>query len=268
MTPAPARPLAAFATSLPGDFATVLHSIAALGFTHVDVVAEIDRPDAHLHALADSGLLVSCAALGRNLPAGHALDTADVGVRRATVDLLRRQLADAAHLGATTAYLVPGLRMEESALACFAEACALLADFAAGRMIRLCIEHSPGRALSTAAQTLAWLRQIGHENLALLLDVGHCLLSAEDPAAWVRATGDRLGYVHLDDNDGISDLHWTLFAGRLTQRQLADTIAALDEIGYRGALALELNPANPDPIEALRDGRAIVFGMMNEDRGI
>jgi sugar phosphate isomerase/epimerase len=97
----------------------------------------------------------------------------------------------------------------------------------------------------------------------LLLDVGHCLLSGEDAAACLRQAGERLGYVHLDDNDGISDLHWPLFAGRLTRMQLADTIAALSEIGYRGALALELNPANSDPLEALRDGKAIVIGMMN-----
>jgi hypothetical protein len=35
-------------------------------------------------------------------------------------------------------------------------------------------------------------------------------------------------------------------------------ITALREIGYRGALALELNPTNSDPIEALRDGKRIV----------
>ena len=35
--------LAAFATSLPGEFSAVLGQIAALGFTHVDVVAEIEN---------------------------------------------------------------------------------------------------------------------------------------------------------------------------------------------------------------------------------
>jgi hypothetical protein len=44
----------------------------------------------------------------------------------------------------------------------------------------------------------------------------------------------------------------------LTPQQLTDTLRALGEIGYRGALALELNPANPDPLDALRDGKGIV----------
>jgi len=251
-------PVAAFATSLPGDFAAVLAEIAAFGFAHVDLVAEVERPAEHREALADSGLLVSCMALGRNLPAGHTLDAADVGVRRATLELLRRQLADAARLGATTAYLVPGFDLAESALTCFAEGCVLLADDAAAYQIRLCVEHIPGRALPTAARTLDWLEQVGHARLGLLLDVGHCLISNEDAAAVVRRAGGRLGYVHLDDNDGAGDLHWPLLTGRLTQQQLADVMVALRAIHYRGALALELNPANPKPSDALREGKALV----------
>ncbi len=251
-------PLAAFATSLPGDFAAVLADIAALGFTHVDLVAEVDRPAHHLEAIADSGLLVSCLAVGRNLPPGHTLDAIDAGVRRATLTLLQRQVADAARLGATMVYLVPGFENRATALACFAEGCALLADFAAGRMVRLCVEHVPGRALPSAATTLDWLERLGHPHLGLLLDVGHCLISSEDAAAVVKRAGQRLGYVHLDDNDGVGDLHWPLLGGRLTEQQLADTMTALREMGYRGALSLELNPANPNPAAALSDGKSIV----------
>lgn len=254
----PAWPLAAFSTSLPGELTVVLPQIAALGFTHVDLVAELDRPAEHVEALAHSGLIVSCMALGRNLPAGHTLDAADVGVRRATLELLRRHVADAARLGATTAYLVPGMRADETALSCFADGCASLADHAAGRMVRLCVEHVPDRALPAAARTLDWLESIGHTNLGLLLDVGHCLISGEDAAAIIRRAGGRLGYVHLDDNDGMGDLHWPLFTGKLTQQQLMDVMAALGEIDYQGALSLELNAGNPEPALALRDGKAIV----------
>lgn len=258
LMPTPDWPLSAFATSLPGDFAAALADIAALGFTHVDLVAEMDRPAEQSEALADSGLIVSCLALGRNLPPGHTLDAAAVDVRRATLALLQRQLADAARLGATTVYLVPGLDSSATALAYFAEGCALLADSAAAYRIRLCIEHVPGRALPTVTRMLDWLRQAGHDGLGMLLDVGHCLISGEDAATAVRQSGERLGYVHLDDNDGVGDLHWPLFQGRLTQPQLAATLSALRAIGYQGALSFELNPANPAPIEALRAGKQIV----------
>lgn len=257
-------PLAAFATSLPGAFATVLDQIAALGFHHVDLVAEIDRHPEQREALADSGLLVSCMALGRNLPAGHNLDAAAVGVRRATLDLLQRQVADAAQLGATTAYLVPGFDSSATALSCFAEGCTLLADYAAAHRIRLCVEHVPGRALATAAATLGWLDHVGHPHLGLLLDVGHCLISGEDAAAIVQRAAKRLGYVHLDDNDGIGDLHWPLLTGRLTRKQLTDGIMALRNIRYRGALSLELKPTTSDPIAALRDGKRIVERLIRD----
>jgi sugar phosphate isomerase/epimerase len=251
-------PVAAFATSLPGDFTSAVTQIAALGFTHVDLVADIERPHEQREALADSGLIVSCMALGRNLPPGHALDATDVAVRRATVALLQRQVIDAAQLGATTAYVVPGFDTSTTALSYFAEGCTLLADYAAARGIRPCVEHAPGRALSTAVQTLKWLEQVGHPHLGLLLDVGHCLLSNEDAAEVVRQAGARLAYVHLDDNDGIGDLHWPLFTGRLTLEQLARTIEALRDIRYRGALCLELSPSTSDPAEALREGKVNV----------
>jgi sugar phosphate isomerase/epimerase len=251
-------PLAAFATSLPGAFASVVGQIAALGFSYVDLVAEVDRPAEQREVLADSGLLVSCLSLGRQLPLGHSLDAADVGVRRATLALLQRQVADAAQLGATTAYLVPGFENSEPAMTSFAEGCALLAEYAAACRVHLCVEHVPGRSLPTASATLDWLQRVGSPHLGLLLDVGHCLISGEDAAAIVQRAGKRLVYVHLDDNDGIGDMHWPLFAGRLTQQQLSDMMTALGAIKYQGALSLELNPMTADPVEALRDGKRIL----------
>ncbi len=251
-------PLAAFATSLPGDFASVLGQIASLDFSHVDLVAESDRPAEQREVLADSGLLVSCLSLGRQLPNGRSLDAADVGIRRATLSLLQRQITDASQLGATTAYLVPGFDSSEVAMTYFAEGCALLAEYAAARRVRLCIEHVPGRSLPTVAATLDWLQRVGSPHLGLLLDVGHCLLSGEDAADMVQRASERLGYVHLDDNDGIGDLHWPLFTGRLTPKQLADVMAALRKIGYQGALSLELNSTTANPIGALREGKRIV----------
>lgn len=257
-------PLSVLLPSLPLDFPTAVAQAAALGFHHVDVVAVEERPAADLEALAEAGVIVCCASLGRGLPPGHGLDAGDLGVRRATLAALERQLADAARLGATCAYLVPGLPGDPQARTYLAEGCALLADYAAQRMVRLAVEHTPGRTLPDAAGTLDFLDGVGHANLGLLLDVGHCLLSGEDPAAVVRQAGPRLAHVHLDDNDGIGDLHWSLLTGKLTEQQLRELGVAMRDSGYRGGLTLELNPANADPVAALRDSKAIaerlIFG--------
>jgi sugar phosphate isomerase/epimerase len=250
--------LSATLSSLPLDFEPSLRQAMALGFRHVEVTALAERPSQHLDALAESGLLVSSAALGRGLPEGHTLDARSASVRRETLELMKRQVADAARLGATHCYLVPGTDASDAALACFTEACSLLADYAGQRLVRLCVEHFPGRALAGAGQTLDWLDQLNHDNLFLLLDVGHCLISREDPVAIIRQAGRRLGHVHLDDNDGQADLHWPLLAGRLTQATLAAVLAALASERYGGAFVLELNPRNDSPVAALAEGKALV----------
>ncbi len=250
--------VAAMLTSLPLDFEAAARRAAALGFTYVDIVGLAERPAAHREALADAGLLVSCAAVGRGLPDGHTLDADSMPARRAAVEEVKRQIADAAGLGATHCYLVPGLDGGADALHRFADSCTHLADHAAARMVRLCVEHVPGRALATVAATLDWLRELGHDNLSLLLDIGHCLMTNEDAAEAVRRAGPKLGYVHCDDNDGKGDLHWPLLNGALTREGLRDLGAALRSVGYRGPLSLELNPANADPVAALREGKELL----------
>src|SRR5262249_50243983 len=101
-------PLSAMLTSLPLDFGTACARAAELGFTHIDIVALADRPPGHYDALADSALLVACAGVGRDLPSELGLDVAAVARRREAVELVKRQIADAARLGATRAYLVSG----------------------------------------------------------------------------------------------------------------------------------------------------------------
>jgi sugar phosphate isomerase/epimerase len=250
--------LAAFLTSYPGDFATACSAAAASGFTHVDVVARQDRPPQDLEVLADTGLLVSCAALGRGLAPEQVLDAPAVADRRAAVAAVEQQIADAARLGASHVYIVPGIDAGTDALARFAEACGLLAEFARARMIRLCLEHIPGRALPSVATTLDWLERAGPPNCGLLLDVGHCLITNEDPAETIRRGGPRLAYIHLDDNDGVGDLHWPLLTGRLTRETLVNVLAAWAERGDELPLALELNAANPGADDAMRQGKELV----------
>jgi sugar phosphate isomerase/epimerase len=245
-------------TSLPLPFEAAVRRAAALGFRHVDLVAVADRPPSDLEALAETGMVVCCAALGRGLPERQGLDVADRASRQAALDEVKRQVADAARLGATRAYVVPGVDGSAEALARFADTCRLLADFAAQRMVRLCVEHTPGRALPTAAATLAWLERLGHANLGLLLDLGHCLISKEDPETAVVEAGSLLAYVQLDDNDAVNDLHVPLLAGQLTEEELASFLGTLRLHAYSGALALELNPQNEAPETALAEGKALV----------
>ena len=84
-------------------------------------------------------------------------------------------------------------------------------------------------------------------------------MSKEDPAAIISAAGDRLTYVHLDDNDGDDDLHWSLLDGVLTVKALGAIFSALGPSPYSGPASLELNPNLPAPRAALAESRDITL---------
>lgn len=257
-------PLSVMLSSLALDFADAVAAAARLGFSHVDVTALVERPAAHREALAEAGVLVGCAALGRDLPAGVSLDALSLARRREAVQLVERQINDAALLGAICAYIVPPADDQGACRTAYAEASALVAEHAAGRMVRLALEPIPGRLLANAAAALAFLDEVDHANLGLLLDTGHCLIAGEEPAAIARAAGDRLAYVHLDDNDGVGDLHWPLLTGRLKESQLGELFRALADIGYGSGMALELKPGTGDAEMGLRGSKALVDSLLME----
>ena len=107
------------------------------------------------------------------------------------------------------------------------------------------------------------MRAISHPNLYLLFDIGHAQISKEDPAAAIQAAGAQLGYVHLDDNDGVGDLHLGLTDGVLTEGVLQAALAALVNIGYDGEVSLELNPELEDPLTAIKKSREITLAALS-----
>ena len=84
-------------------------------------------------------------------------------------------------------------------------------------------------------------------------------MSGEDPATVIANAGEKLGYVHFDDNDGISDLHLSLLDGVMTDESLLATLRALDAVGYKGAVSLELSPALPKPARALAESHDVLM---------
>ena len=93
----------------------------------------------------------------------------------------------------------------------------------------------------------------------LLFDIGHAQMANENPADMIALAGDRLAYVHLDDNDGENDLHLSLCDGVLTEDVLQSTFTALHSANYTGNMSLELKPDIPEPLDALKRSRTIVL---------
>jgi sugar phosphate isomerase/epimerase len=111
------------------DLARDLPRVVARGFTHVALEARVDRPVSDLEALADAGVIVAAVRLHGDLT------LVDVEARREQLRLLQRQVADAAVLGATVAWLQPN--EGDEARAYFEEGFTLLAEYARARQIQL-----------------------------------------------------------------------------------------------------------------------------------
>jgi len=100
------------------------------------------------------------------------------------------------------------------------------------------------------------LRQWDLANIGVTLDVGHvCAADAGRlPVEFrtlghvVRHVGDKLVHLHVHDYDGGTD-HIEIGAGRI---DFDDLLTALKEIGYRGGMCLEMNPARVGPEGIIR----------------
>ena len=250
--------LAACIWALAGPQEIALTQIADAGFSHIDIrPSGLQTPDLQRRA-KDLGLAISCMAASAEMPAGASLVGDDPQPAR---DHVCRAVEHAALLGATTAYLVPQGDDPDR----FAESLPLLADHAHHAGLKLAVEHFPGTFLPTVPATLEYLEKIGHPNLHLLFDIGHAQIADENPAEMIALAGDRLAYVHLDDNDGKSDLHLGLCDGVLTPDVLRATFAALRSIRYTGNVSLELKSDIPNPLAALKRSRGIASE--NQARG-
>jgi len=127
-----------------------------------------------------------------------------------------------------------------------AAALVALARYAAKAGVRLALEplnRYEADLLNTAEEALAFVAELGEENVGLLLDTFHVNIEEPDPNAAVAQTRGRLWHVHLGDSNreppGRGHFDFAAF------------VAALRQAGYNGYLSAELL-ARPDADAAAR----------------
>ena len=202
----------------------------------------------------------SCIGLSFNMPKSASLDSPYREKRRAALSHIKYGIDQASKSGIDTAYIIPDFSHEH--ISFFNDSLLKSADLAEAAGIKLCVEHFPQRSLPTALKTLKHLQELNHPNLYLLLDVGHLQISNEDPQHIVEIAGKRLGYVHLDDNDGKNDSHWALCTGIMTLNSLKKLVKTLQSSSYSGALSIELNPRLSAPVKALQESLYILQSIL------
>ena len=92
-------------------------------------------------------------------------------------------------------------------------------------------------ACGTSEDFLRHLDVINHPSLTACLDLGHAeMVNCEGAVNMIRALGNRIGCLHVHDNDLYHDLHVFPFVGDADWNAIT---AALREVGYNGAFTFE-----------------------------
>jgi len=85
--------------------------------------------------------------------------------------------------------------------------------------------------LNTVSQGLAFIEEVGSDNIFLHLDTFHMNIEESDPAQAIKLAGDRLGYFHVGESN-----RGYLGSGTIDFARIFD---ALVEVGYSDYLSFE-----------------------------
>jgi sugar phosphate isomerase/epimerase len=198
----------------------------------------------------DAGIQVTSLCLNAHWV--FNLASPDVRIRDIGISLLR-DAVDLAHDLGASAILVPGCDQPESpdtkwALFRDGVMCALARAEQAG--VTLALEAVGKPFLLDTTKLLHMIAACGGSSaLGIYLDVGNATHGGMDPAAEIRAAGQRAALVHVKDWDPPGSGDRRLGAGAV---DFPSAFAALREIGYDRYLVVELPPDAHDPDAAAR----------------
>lgn len=206
---------------------------AGLGVTGVGVVPDADTspisqdPAARARGAEHLAWLVDCAAaLGAEVLAGPFHQP--LGVFTGT--------------GATAEERARGVAAHQE-----------MADRAAAHGLTLAIEplnRFECYFLNTAADSAAYVAEVGRPNFGYLYDTFHANIEERDPIGAIAATAPAIAHVHISEND-----RGAPGSGHI---DIAGTIAALRRAGYDGWLTVEaFGSALPDLAAATRVWRPL-----------
>jgi sugar phosphate isomerase/epimerase len=195
----------------------------------------------------------------------------DPAVRAEAVRYLEACLRLAAEVGAPLVQMLPSGETRLGPLASQAEEWAWSVDGMrtaareAERLgVRICIEplnRYEAYLVTNVSTALAYLDAVGSPWVGTTLDLFHANLEEPDIALAIRAAGPRLWHLHAADTN-----RQGLGRGHL---DLGPPAAALAEIGYAGAVVLEVMPPGPDPFRSIKDAGSptILDGYLRESLG-
>ena len=134
----------------------------------------------------------------------------------------------------------------------FLDGLARVAQIAEEDDVKVLIEPEPGLLVENSRQFKKLMTKIlNPKNIRLNFDIGHFYCVNEDPAKLVLELSDYIEHFHLADI-AHTRIHNHLIPGRgaIDFRSVFD---AIDDIGYRGFVTVELYPYQDNPVDAAKE---------------
>ena len=267
------------ATSILVDYRLpdAIDAVIALGFDGVDVwcgrphLFGRDYPAAEIEGIgkkiAESGL-ETVAVMPAFFRYPFSLSSPVETIRESSVAYMRDCIDNAKSIGAKNTLVVPTKSLhgqtEAEARKTFLYSMEAVCEYARPRGVTLGIEVLQPRLSDFCRRTeqaVDMIRDLGSDNLGVVLDTGHLNLSGESLARAMDCAGERLTQIHINDNNAKEQQNAVPGEGNVDFLAMADL---LRKNKYTGFLSLELGwqySADPEPvlIKALAVAREI-FG--------
>jgi len=282
----PAAPLAlAFSTNayLRFSFAEAVRRLAALGYQGVEIMADVPHAwPAYLleeHKQAIRAVLAEHKVKISNINAFmmHAISDPrqlywypswiepDPHYRQVRITHTKRALTLARELGSPCITTEPGGPVEpggswSAALKLFVEGLKPVAEHAEKEGVLLLIEPEPGLLIETADQFLELMQHLDSPAIGLNFDIGHAYCVGDDPATTIPRLAPYIRHFHLEDI-AATRVHHHLVPGD-GAIDFRATLKAIQAIGYRGWITIELYPYVENPDEAARRARDHITKIM------
>ena len=127
--------------------------------------------------------------------------------------------------------------------------------------VNVLVEPEPGLLLENSHQFKRFIKKFSSSHIGLNFDIGHFYCVNEDPAALVYELADYIRHFHLADIAG-NRVHNHLIPGKgsINFRPVFD---AMDDIGYRGFVTVELYPYQENPLEAAAEAYDFLRNLIN-----
>jgi protein FrlC len=248
-----------------------LCTAAKLGYAGVDLwggrphVFRNDISPEGLHSLrrhADDLGLVIVSLMPAFYRYPFSLCTPNDSIRQESLDYMRISLDNAAELGVGTVLVVPGRSMygqdPADTRGRMTDSLARICEMARPRGIRVGVEavnRYVSDIVTTGKEALDLVREVGADNVGVVLDTGHIHIAGQTGVEDVHILGDLLYQIHINDNDGKKHQGLIPGDGNFDYQPL---FKAISTTGYDGFLSVELAwdySLDPEPAAALAAAR-------------